>query len=74
MFKYVNSAVKPRLEVIFAKRGTCESREQCTGTPKETQRQIAIQTHSYWSSINNFYIYLSCTTIFVVHYLQLVEK
>ena len=33
----MNSAMELRLEVIFAKRGTCGSCEQCRDPPKETQ-------------------------------------
>ena len=35
IFKCVNIAVRPKLEVIFIERGTCGSREQCTKSTSE---------------------------------------
>ena len=44
----MNSALRPKLEVIFAESGICESREQCTGrTQGNTDAGIAMQTRCY---------------------------
>ena len=40
----MNCTVRSRLEVIFAERGTCRSREQCI---ESTQGNINVETRCY---------------------------
>ena len=66
MFKCVNSAVKPRLEVIFAKRGTCESREQCTGTTQRNTEAdsytnpLLLELYQQFLHSSKLYYYICC--------------